>query len=195
MTDKRSEVGLIRGFITEEEGGARATTDHRRRGGGPRGAPLDLIIFRFSRPSLSLSRPAHNSSAQLWINMSRRNEELSRTGETWARSFYIARRDVATSDVYITSSPPLILIDFEVTSRWARTKNLETRGTVYYNSSSNSSPSSRWSMMDHRDPWFLIFVNDAQVTRRGGHCWEEEGGGDDLIKHGRYKAAEFSPRY
>lgn len=59
VTDKRSEVGLIHGFITEEEGGARATTDHRRRRRGGGGPPrLDLIIFRFSRPGLSLSRPA-----------------------------------------------------------------------------------------------------------------------------------------
>lgn len=60
MTDKGSAVGLIRGFIIEEEEDVVDTASR---------SPLDLIIFCFF--------PTFNS-AQLWINMSRRNEELSR---------------------------------------------------------------------------------------------------------------------
>lgn len=61
MTDKGSAVGLIRGFIIEEEEDVVDTASR---------SPLDLIIFCFF--------PTTFNSAQLWINMSRRNEELSR---------------------------------------------------------------------------------------------------------------------
>lgn len=108
MTDKRRAVGLIRGFIMEEEEEERAVDTASR-------SPLDLIIFCFFPTTLTLNCELTCPGG----TKSYRGPHRAR--ETWPRkaTFYPSRvRMLGCRGVY-ASSPLVILIDFEVTGGWA----------------------------------------------------------------------------